>query len=131
MPNNPIILNELIDNDCHMNLNEVISLLNARVICGEDKLQKNIASAFASDLMSDVLTIESDNLLLITGLANLQTIRTAEMSDISSILFVRGKRATPEMIELATENHITLLECEGSMFKTAGVLYNAGIKPVF
>jgi predicted transcriptional regulator len=114
-----------------MNLLEIASLLNARVICGADKLEKEIVKAFASDLMSDVLTIESENLLLITGLANLQTIRTAEMSDISSIVFVRGKEASQEMIELASENNMTLLECKGSMFKTAGMLYSAGIKPVY
>jgi hypothetical protein len=114
-----------------MNLLAIASLLNARVICGKDKLQKEIGKAFASDLMSDVLTIESENLLLITGLANLQTIRTAEMSDISSIVLVRGKEASAEMIELAIQNNMILMECDGSMFKTAGLLYSAGIKPVY
>ena len=49
-------------------------------------------------LMSDVLTVEADDAVLITGLANIQAIRTAEMADISCILFVRDKEITPNMI---------------------------------
>jgi hypothetical protein len=57
--------------------------------------------AFSSDLMSDVLTLDEDNILLITGLANLQLISTAEMADINAVLLARGKQASTEMIELA------------------------------
>ncbi len=52
------------------------------------------ACAFGSDLMSDVLTLEDHDLLLITGLANPQTIRTAEMADIKMIIIARGKEIT-------------------------------------
>lgn len=86
---------------------------------------------FASDLMSDVLRREEEGLLLLTGLANLQTLRTAEMADISCIIFVRDKKATEQMISLAREHDIVLMECAYSLFKTAGLLYQAGLKPVF
>ncbi|MGM0409109.1 MAG: hypothetical protein ACQERU_14100, partial [Bacteroidota bacterium] len=81
--------------------------------------------------MSDVLTLDTDNILLITGLANLQAIRTAEMSDISCIIFARNKKITQDMIDLAAENNMVLIECACSVFKTAGELYKAGINPVF
>ena len=114
-----------------MKLKEVVELLNAKVVSGEELLSTEVEYAFASDLMSDVLTLDKDNLLLITGLANLQTIRTSEMSDITKIIFVRKKKASNEMIQLAVENGIILIECEYSMFKASGILYNAGVKPVF
>ncbi len=87
--------------------------------------------AFASDLMSDVLTIEDQNPMLITGLSNLQTIRTAEMADISLIILARGKKTSNEMIDLANENNITIIETAFSVFKTSGILYSEGIKPIF
>jgi len=87
--------------------------------------------AFASDLMSDVLTVEKDNLILITGLANLQTIRTAEMSDISCIIFARDKKIGNDIIDLAKENNIMLIESPHSVFHIAGELYKAGIKPIY
>lgn len=87
--------------------------------------------AFASDLMSDVLTIEEQSPMLITGLSNLQTIRSAEMADIPVIILARGKKASPEMISLANENNITIVETAFSVFKTSVVLYSEGIKPIF
>lgn len=110
---------------------EISKLLNGRIIIGEGGENTDYQYAFASDLMSDVLTVDSENLILITGLANLQAVRTAEMSDISCIIIVRGKKASEEMIQLAAESNITLIECNYTMFKTCGLLYQAGIKPLY
>lgn len=114
-----------------MEIEVLKNLLQATVICGSDRLNESATAAFASDLMSDVLTLDTDKILLITGLCNTQTIRTAEMADISFIVFVRGKRITPEMQAMACENNMVLLECSYSMFKTAGILYSNGLKPIY
>lgn len=114
-----------------MKLKKIAEILEAKIVCGEEHLETEIPMAFASDLMSDVLTLENNNFLLITGLANLQTIRTCEMADIQYILFVRNKKATPEMIELADENGIILVESEYSLYKASGLLYMNGLEPVY
>lgn len=114
-----------------MKIKEVVELLNAKVVSGFEQMEAEVEYCFASDLMSDVLTVETENLMLLTGLANLQTIRTSEMSDISKIIFVRKKNATEEMIRLAAENEMILIECDYSMFKTSGILFSAGLKPVY
>ncbi|TVQ11809.1 MAG: hypothetical protein EA361_12205 [Bacteroidetes bacterium] len=114
-----------------MTVEQIAKLLDAQIICGEERADHEIDIAFASDLMSDVLTLKEDNVLLITGLANMQTLRTAEMSDIHCIIFARNKKISEEMKELALENDITVLECRYSVFRTCGILYQAGISPVF
>lgn len=114
-----------------MEVKKVASLLNAEVVCGESRINGSIKHAFASDLMSDVLTLDTDQLVLVTGLCNMQTIRTAEMADISIILFVRGKKATQEMKIIAEENNMVLLECSYSMFRAIGMLYVEGLEPVY
>lgn len=114
-----------------MKLEEISRALDGELVCGSDKAYREVTHAFASDLMSDVLTVNCDNLLLITGLANMQTIRTAEMSDINCILFVRNKSVTPEMRNLAEELGMTLITCPLTMFRASGELYRAGIKPLF
>jgi len=114
-----------------MKITDIVRLLNSQVITGKDKLDNEVETAFASDLMSDVLTVRTDNLLLLTGLVNVQTIRTAEMSDINCIIFVRNKSVSEEMIKLAEENKITLIQSPYSMFKSSGILFNSGIKPVY
>ncbi len=114
-----------------MEIQQIQKLTEATVVCGNNGQGKEVFSAFASDLMSDVLTLDCNDVLLITGLCNLQTIRTAEMAEGSCILFVRGKKITPEMIELANENQMVLMTTEYSMFRTVGELYTNGLKPIY
>jgi len=114
-----------------MKLQDILEVLDGQVICGKEHLNKEVEAGFASDLMSDVLTLQASNLVLLTGLANLQTIRTAEMADILCIVFVRKKKASPEIIELARENNQVIIECNYSMFKSAGLLYKAGLKAIY
>lgn len=114
-----------------MKVKEIIQLTEAILVYGENRLDDEVEKAFSSDLMSDVLTIDSEDILLITGLANTQAVRTAEMADIHFILLVRNKKANPEMIELARENGIVLMETPYSLFKTSGILYESGLKPVY
>ena len=66
-----------------MKIAEIVSIANGKVICGDEKLNTDLSHAFSSDLLSDVLTINRTGILLITGVANLQTIRTAEMAEVS------------------------------------------------
>ena len=103
-----------------MTPDDIIKLLDATCICGARKLHDPIQHAFAADLMSDVLRLNTEGLLLITGMANPQVIRTAEMADIPFILFVRDKQITAEMQQLAEENEILLLRCRQSMFRVSG-----------
>jgi hypothetical protein len=116
-----------------MKVEDIAKLLEAELIVSSEHNSHNgeLLKGFASDLMSDVLTLEQEGILLITGLCNNQTIRTAEMANIGTILFVRKKMPTEEMIELAQENNINLLRCEYSMFKTIGILYSNGMEAVY
>lgn len=114
-----------------MNTREIASLINGTLITPGMDDEKPFTMAFASDLMSDVLTVDCSNLLLITGLLNVQTIRTAEMSEIGCIVLVRNKKATPEMIALAAESNICLIESPYSLFRASGLLYQSGINPVY
>jgi len=113
-----------------MRISEIVKLINGELLSGNAE-EGSVDKAFSSDLMSDVLTLETDNTLLITGLANLQAIRTAEMSDINCIVFARNKKITEDMINLAEENNMIIIRTPCSVFKTSGELYNAGIEPIF
>ncbi len=114
-----------------MKISEIIELAQATVVAGDKNDQIDIESAFSSDLMSDVLTLDVDNILLITGLANVQAIRTAEMADIKVVLLARNKKASSEMVKLARENELLLLETAFSMFRISGILYANGLIPVY
>jgi len=112
-------------------ISEIIALTEARVVAGNPEKLVIIERAFSSDLMSDVLTLDDHHIVLITGLANVQLIRTVEMADVPVILLCRNKNATPEMIDLANEIGIVLMETPFSIFRSSGVLYKSGLKPLY
>lgn len=114
-----------------MKLSDIITLVEGTIVCSSGDESREVASAFASDLMSDVLTLLADNMLLITGLSNIQAIRTAEMADISQILFVRDKQPTEKMVQLAVETGITLITTRYSLYRASGILYGNGLPAVF
>lgn len=114
-----------------MTIRDISEKIEGHIICCEDKESARVEYAFSSDLMSDVLTVEKENMVLITGLTNLQTIRTSEMSDINCIIIARDKKVNNEIISLAKENNIVLIESPYSVFRISGELYKAGIKPIF
>jgi len=114
-----------------MKIKEIAELLNAKTFGNLKMLENEVEFAFSSDLMSDVLTVKTQNVLLLTGLTNIQSIRTAEMSDVINIIYVRGKKISEEMKVLAEDIGILLLECDYSMYKASGILYNKGIKPIY
>ena len=115
-----------------MTIEEIARLVEGSIVCGDAYKEQNVERVFASDLMSDVLTQkETDELILMTGLCNLQSVRTCEMSDISMMLVVRNKKVTEEMMELANDNEMIIIQTGFSMFRAAGVLYAAGLKPVY
>ena len=110
-----------------MDLLEVQTILEAEVI-GADGLDGVVVeTACGADLMSDVLSRIKEGALLLTGLANPQAVRTAEMANVRAICFVRGKRPFPETVALAEANGLPLLATELPMFESCGRLYGRGL----
>ena len=111
-----------------MTVEDVRRVLGARVLVGEQYLDREVRTACGADMMSDVLAFSKDHSILLTGLCNPQVIRTAEMLDIVCLVFVRGKQPQPEMLQMAENLGITVLTTEHTMFDACGILYHAGLR---
>jgi hypothetical protein len=109
-----------------MRLKEIIVAVDGEIVVNPPS-ELDLVQGFASDLMSDVLHLAKPHSLLITGLTNIQSIRTAEMADLPAILFVRGKCPPPEVLELAKHVGIAILLSPYTMFETCGQLFRAGL----
>ena len=110
-----------------MKISKLQELVNAKVLCCEENLDKEVYSAFGCDLMSDVLAYVTDQAVLLTGLVNPQVIRTALMMDMVCIVFVRSKSPSDEMIALAKENGIVMMSTEKTLYNSCGILYTNGL----
>lgn len=115
-----------------MTLSEIRRLLQAEVAEGGDLLpDREIASACASDLMSDVLAFGRPGDLLLTGLANAQSVRTADIIGARAIAYVRNKRPDKECLDLARLKKIPLLTTEKMMYEACGVLFSHGLPGIW
>lgn len=112
-----------------MKVSDVASLLACDIICGEENMDKVLSSACGADLMSDVLAFAKESCVLLTGMVNHHVIRTAEMLDVLCIVFVRGKKPTDDVSELAKKCDVTLLCCKHTLYEACGILYTQGLGP--
>ena len=113
-----------------MTVNKVAEVLNAQWLCCQEEGDRVIHSAFASDMMSDVLACVQEDTMLLTGLVNSQSIRTAEMLDLPCVVFVRGKNPHKDAIERARQLGMPALSTQYSMYEACGRLYQAGLSAV-
>jgi len=105
-------------------LADVRDVLDARVIaCPAPGV--TVAGVVAADLMSDVLVVHRPGAVLLTGLANVQAVRTAAIADLAAVVLVSGKLPTPDAALLAEEEHVPLLVTSLPMFEAAGTLFSA------
>lgn len=111
-----------------MTIKKIIELLDAEILCGSDHIDREVHSACGSDMMSDVLAFVKEQAVLLTGLVNLQVVRTAEMMDMKCIVFVRGKKPPVEVIQLAEECDIVVLATAERMYVACGQLYENGLR---
>ena len=111
-----------------MTIGDIKNILEAEILGSCYFPDKEVRTACGADMMSDVLAFVKDQSVLLTGLVNPQTIRTAEMMDIICIVFVRGKQPDQSVIDLAGEKGIVLLLSSLRMFSACGLLYENGLK---
>jgi predicted transcriptional regulator len=112
-----------------MTLRQIQKILDARTIAGESLLDViHIDNAGAADLMSDVLAYSRPGTLMLTGLANAQSLHTADIAEMKAIVYVRGKEPDQETIRKAEERGIPLMCTRLGMFECCGRLYTAGLK---
>ena len=111
-----------------MKINEIVRLLEAEVVAGETKLNMDVLSACGSDMMSDVLAFVKEQAVLLTGLVNSQVVRTCHMMDIKCIVFVRGKKPSEDIINLAKDNGMVIMFTKCRMYSACGILYSNGLR---
>jgi len=110
-----------------MKLETVRQILDCQVIAGGDKLGDVVTTGCGADLMSDVLAFIKPNALLLTGLATVQSVRTADVAEVKGIVYVRGKWPEADAVELAKEKGIVLLATKLPMYESCGKLWASGL----
>lgn len=83
----------------------------------------DVTGVVAADLMSDVLVDARPGNVLVTGLVNVQVIRTAAIADLAAVVFARGKAVPADVVDLARQMKVPVFASDESLFEAAGRLY--------
>ena len=113
-----------------MKLSEIKSLLDCEWISASIVEDIDVTRCMSSDMMSDVLAFASPGAVLLTGLTNAQSVRTADFADAAAIVYLRGKRPDQTAIKLAEQLSIPLMCTKTGMFEACGILHGAGCEGV-
>lgn len=106
-----------------MKFKDILKKIPAKIIVQSTDFKKvPIDGIVVSDMMSNVLAAEYENVLLVTSLSSDQVLRTADVVSASGVLIVENKPISSRMEKLAHEFNITLLSTELSAEKSNELL---------
>jgi len=97
-------------------IREVVSRVRGKFL--HEGSGKIVRMVVASSLMSDVLTTDEEDILLLSNLNTVQVVRTADMIGASAILIACGKPVPQDTLELARELDIALISTDYPVFET-------------
>jgi len=103
----------------------VADVLQADVLVKGDACQKNVRHVVASDLMSDVLMVDEEDMLLLTSLASDQVLRTAQIVGAIGVIIVNGKPLPSSMVNVANDLRMTLAICKTPKFEACVAVHEA------
>lgn len=102
---------------------EIIEQLPAHLVNSSDDFSDiELRHIVASDLMSDVLVADFEDVLIVTSLTSEQTVRTADIVGARGVLLVNDKIPQPSLKKLAEQQNITVLSTPLSMFEACVAL---------
>ena len=111
-----------------MKIKEIVGILNAEVLYGNEHLDNLVVAAGGADLMNDVLAAATEGAVLLTGVTTEHVLRTAKIAGVAVVVFVRGKEPAPSIVDLARSYQMPLLRTRYSLFVACGRLYMEGLR---
>lgn len=111
-----------------MKLSEIRDILKAEILTGDDQLERTIVAGGGADIMDAFLSAVAKDAVVLTGVTTEQVVQTAKIAEVGAVVFVRGQKPKPSVIEQAKAFRLPLLVTEFSMFVSIGKLYMNGLR---
>lgn len=89
---------------------------------------QEFTGVFISDMVSDIVAGAEPGNLLVTIQTHKNLIATANLVDVAAVVFVRGKRPSDEVLQLADRARITLFSTDRDAWKLALALHEHGVE---
>lgn len=106
-------------NNCQVKFSDIIEALQCEIVAkGRNFESLIISNAVVSDMMSEVLTTDKEDIILITQLSSTQVIRTTDSVGGVGVIIANGTPVQSGMKELAETLGITVLRTSTPSFET-------------
>ena len=89
---------------------------------------RDVEGVYISDMVSDIITGAKANGVLVTLQTHKSLIAAANLVDVAAVVFVRGKRPSEDVIELAGKAGIGLFVADMDTWSFAMKLNEIGVK---
>jgi len=109
---------------------ELVSVLQAEIAAGANKLDREVSGGYASDLLSCVMASARPGNVWVTLQAHMNVIAVAVLLDLSAVVITEGVRPDAEVLARAEEKGIPVLLYPHGTFTAVALLAQAGIAGV-
>ncbi|MGB9661770.1 MAG: DRTGG domain-containing protein [Moorellaceae bacterium] len=106
-----------------MTVGEIVSLLGLQIIAGHKGLEREVASGYAADLLSDVIAHAPQGCLWLTLQTHENIVAVALLIDAGGIVITGGRQPEEATCQRAEKEGIPLLASKENTFVLSGKLY--------
>lgn len=110
-----------------MKLQEIVDKLNLSVRTASGKLDTEITTGYASDLLSDVIANSKDGDLWVTLQIHPNIVAVASMKGISGIVLINSREPEEDTVKKAEDEQMPIMVSDLPAFELIGKLYSMGI----
>ena len=108
-----------------MTISDVAKILEGSLVVGDAMASRAVGAVVASDLMSDVLLVDADDILLLTSLASDQAIRTAHIVGAMGVVVHNAKPLSETMLKVAADLGVPLVSSPLSKYDACVRMHDA------
>lgn len=107
-----------------MQVKDILTILNLKVIAGGIGIDREITGGYTSDLLSDVMGHAENGNIWITLQTHKNVIAIASLKELAAVIIVKGLEPDRDLLAQSEEEGIPVLGSEETAFEITGKLYN-------
>ena len=111
-----------------MNVKELATLLEARILTEDAGLDNIVRSGYACDLLSWVMANGEEGMAWITVQTHLNVIAVASLAEMACVILPEGVEMNIECIEKSKSENLSVLATKLNAFQAASRMAHAGIQ---
>jgi len=111
-----------------MKLREIVDTLSLAVLAGHARLDAEVGSGYAADLVSCAMAGAQKGGIWITLQGHLNIVAVASLLDLAAIIVTENRSVEADVLAKANEEGIPILSTSLTTFEVAGRLWSMGVK---